>query len=127
MKKRILIFEDNLISSFALEMMLRENGYHPVGAYDTADQLVMICQETEPDLVVLDIMLNGKKTGVEAASELRYHSTVPILFATAFSQDDVLKDLKTIAGSSLVTKPYDEQRIIKKISEVLAASKKETT
>ncbi len=119
MKKKVLIIEDNLISSTALEMMVTTNGFESVGRFDSADQLPDICRENQPDLILLDIMLAGKKDGLEAARELREVMDTPILFITALSDSDSTKAIESIKNSSTAFKPYIEESILRKIEEIL--------
>ena len=119
MKKKVLIIEDNLISSTALEMMMISNGYESVGRYDSADELSSLCRESQPDLILLDIMLAGEKNGLEAAQELRKEMDTPILFITALSDANSTKTIKAIKNSSATFKPYIEESILDKIQEIL--------
>ena len=117
MKRKVLIIEDNLISSTALEMMILSNGFESVGKYDSADELLSLYTSTKPDLILLDIMLNGKKTGIEAAKELRSKSNVPIVFLTALSDSDSIKAIKEIKNSKATFKPYAEELILQEMKK----------
>ena len=119
MKKKVLIIEDNLISSTALEMMIISHGYESVGRYDSADELSDLCKENQPDLILLDIMLAGEKNGLEAAQELRKEMDIPILFITALSDSDSTKTIQSIKNSTATYKPYIEESILGKIEEIL--------
>ncbi|XOV93709.1 MAG: response regulator [Bacteroidota bacterium] len=117
MKRKVLIIEDNLISSTALEMMILSNGFESVGKYDSADELLKLYSSTMPDLILLDIMLNGKKNGLEAAKELRTKSNVPIVFLTALSDSDSMTAIKEIENSSATFKPYAEELILQEMKK----------
>ncbi len=122
MKKKVLIIEDNLISSTALEMMVISNGFESAGRYDSADELPAICKESQPDLILLDIMLAGEKNGLEAAHELRKEMDTPILFITALSDADSTKAIKSISNSTATYKPYIEDSILTKIQDILSGN-----
>ncbi|MBV6639803.1 MAG: response regulator [Cyclobacteriaceae bacterium] len=118
-KKKVLIIEDNLISSTALEMMVISNGFESAGRFDSADNLSGICKENKPDLILLDIMLAGELNGLEAARELRKEMDTPILFITALSDSDSTKAIKAIKNSAATFKPYIEDSILTKIQDML--------
>tara|TARA_Y100001972_G_scaffold125905_2_gene178213 strand:+ start:2027 stop:2389 length:363 start_codon:yes stop_codon:yes gene_type:complete len=119
MKKKVLIIEDNLISSTALEMMVTSNGFESVGRFDSADELSHLCKVNKPDLILLDIMLAGKVNGLEAAQELRKEMDTPILFITALSDSNSTKVIKSIKNSTATYKPYIEESILRKIEDIL--------
>jgi DNA-binding response OmpR family regulator len=103
-KKRILIIEDNLISSTALEMIIESDGFESIGKFDSADDLVQLCKLQKPDLILLDIMLNGTKNGIEAAQDLRKEMNTPILFLTALSDSESIDAIKKIENSAATFK-----------------------
>lgn len=117
--KRVLIFEDQLISSMALEAMLRVNGYESIGAYDSADQAVDIFTRSHPDVILMDIMLNGTITGLDAAEQLRSISDVPILFLTALTDNGTMERIKSIKNADIYVKPYQEDIVKKGIPALL--------
>lgn len=117
--KRVLIFEDQLISSMALEAMLRVNGYESIGAYDSADQAVDIFTRSHPDVILMDIMLNGTITGLDAAEQLRSISDVPILFLTALTDNGTMERIRSIKNADIYVKPYQEDIVKKGIPALL--------
>ena len=117
--KRVLIFEDQLISSMALEAMLRVNGYESIGAYDSADQAIDIFTRSHPDVILMDIMLNGTITGLEAAEQLRSISDVPILFLTALTDNGTMERIRSIKNADIYVKPYQEDIVKKGIPALL--------
>ena len=118
-KKRILIVEDNLIASLALEMMIEGAGFESAGRMVNADNLVEQLGEYRPDLILLDIMLDGEKTGIEVAKELREQFDTPIIFTTALNDLDTRKAIDEIDNASLTSKPYLEEGIIKAINQLI--------
>lgn len=117
--KRVLIFEDQLISSMALEAMLKVNGYESIGAYDSADQAVDIFTRSHPDVILMDIMLSGTITGLDAAEQLRSISDVPILFLTALTDNGTMERIRSIKNADIYVKPYQEDIVKKGIPALL--------
>ena len=68
---RILIVEDELLVAKQIENRLLEKGYHIAGKAARGEQAVQTALDTKPDLVLMDIMLNGAMDGIDAAPEKR--------------------------------------------------------
>ena len=112
MATRVLIYEDDVIASMMLELMMKDEGCTVLAKKDTADDLVGDVAEHEPDLILLDIMLVGEKLGTQAAVELRQSSNVPIIFTSALNDTDTLDVINSLSHAILVGKPYDKDRLI---------------
>ena len=117
--KKVMIFEDQLVAAMALEVMLNMNGYESLGSYDSADKVVDLYNESQPDVILMDIMLNGTSTGLEAAEQLRDVSDVPILFVSALNDGDTMNQIKSIKNADLYVKPYREDIVKQGIPALL--------
>jgi DNA-binding response OmpR family regulator len=80
--RRILIVEDEPLVAFDNEHLLRESGYEVVATVDTLADAVRVLGETEVDLVLSDIQLNGEGDGMDVARAAGARQ-VPVLFVTA--------------------------------------------
>ena len=114
-----MIFEDQLIAAMALEAMLSYNGYESTGAYDTADDAVELFKKYQPDIILMDIMLSGEVTGLQAAEKLREITNVPILFLTALNDRSTIDKIKTLKNADIYVKPYQEDIVKKGIPALL--------
>jgi len=121
-RKKVLIFEDQLVAAMALEVMLNMNGYESLGSHDSADKVLDLVNENHPDVILMDIMLNGSSTGLEAAEQLRNISDVPILFVSALNDGDTMDQIKAIKNADLYVKPYREDIVKEGIPALLAKS-----
>jgi len=115
MTRRILIIEDDHISAFALKLELESKGFEVVGHLDRIDDLVDTVNQLKPDIILLDITLNGTIDGIHGAIELRKHSQTRIVFSTALNQSDTLSRIKEISNSSLISKPFQVEQILSEI------------
>ena len=115
-KPRLIIVEDDLVSSYAMSLMLKDHGYEVVENLMSADHILEDFQKHDPDGVLMDIRLNGKIDGTEAARILRKESDVPIIFISAFNDEETKGNIGTISHSTLINKPYE-------ISQIVAALK----
>ena len=68
--KRVLIVEDDLIISLTTEKMVEKLGYQVVGSVTSGEEAVRAAQENRPDVILMDIRLNGSMDGIEATQEI---------------------------------------------------------
>lgn len=85
MKQRVLIVEDEAIVADELQYQLEQLGYEIVGIADCGRDAIHLAEERTPDIVLMDIQLQGKMTGIEAAQIIQRQSDVNIIFVTAFA------------------------------------------
>lgn len=116
---KVLIYEDDLIASMVLEIMMKDHGFEILNKYDSADELLENVADHAPDFILLDIMLVGEKLGTEAAIELREHSQVPIVFTSALNDKGTLETIEALGNASLVNKPYDSDLLVAAIGKLL--------
>ncbi len=112
-KARIFIVEDDSVIASVEEWRLNKLGYTICGhATNGADALLQV-KETTPDLVLLDINLDGEMDGIEIAEVLARESDIPFIFLTAHSEDAVLKRVKKTLQYGYIKKPFtdDDLRI----------------
>ena len=85
MAARILIVEDEYIVAADLEMKLTRLGYQVVGSTVTGEEAIVLAEKHRPDVVLMDIQLQGRMNGMEAAETIRTINRIPIIFITAFA------------------------------------------
>ena len=105
---RILIVEDEAIIGKEIELSLKGLGYEVLGVVSTGEEAVERALRERPDLVVMDIMLAGDMDGTEAAAEIRRQSHIPIVFSTAYTDDETLARVKPTAPYGYLIKPFDQ-------------------
>lgn len=88
---RILLAEDDILHAARLEMLLEELEYLHVGTCKNFDETLELFHKTEPDLIILDIALNGRKDGIELAREINLTKATPIIFATSHEDKETIK------------------------------------
>ncbi len=106
---RILIVEDEAIEAMDLQQRLISQGYPlPDIAYN-GEEGVRIAAKTQPDLVLMDIMMPGKIDGVAAAEQIRSRFDIPIVFLTAYADEETLRRAKITAPYGYIVKPFQER------------------
>ena len=76
-------------------------------------------KQEKPDLVIMDIILNGSVNGIEAASEIRSRSDIPILFITGYDERKLIQQIKSIPSSTYLIKPITPKVLNSAITEAL--------
>jgi two-component system response regulator RegX3 len=114
---KILVVEDETSFSEALKYLLGREGFEVVVA-ETGTHALEIFDETNPDLLLLDLMLPGV-SGTEVCRTIRTKSQVPIIMLTAKDTEiDKVVGLE-IGADDYVTKPYSSRELIARIRAVL--------
>ena len=83
----LMLVEDERIVAFDLKRQLSGFGYHVASVVASGEQAIQSCRDVHPDLVLMDIHLDGKMDGIEAASVIRSRHHVPVVFLTAYAED----------------------------------------
>jgi PAS domain S-box-containing protein len=108
---RILIVEDDRLTALDLERLLRKNGYRVAGHVVSGEQALKRAAELEPDLVLMDIVLDGEMDGISAASAMRREREVPVIFLSAHSDSATLERAKTAGPFGYILKPVREREL----------------
>jgi DNA-binding response OmpR family regulator len=115
--KTILVVDDERNIVELVRLYLEKEGFNVVAASDGEQALVQF-ERTDPDLVVLDVML-PKMDGFEVCRELRRRSDVPILMLTARSEDiDAIVGLE-LGADDYVTKPFNPRALVARVKAIL--------
>ena len=111
MKKRILIVEDSTVVVAEMKIKLTELGYEVVAAVSSGEESIAKIHEYKPDLVLMDIRLSGEMDGIEAAKEIRKTYDFPVLFISAFSDQETISRAKETAPYGFIVKPFGEAEL----------------
>ena len=115
--KRILVVDDDVKTVELVKLYLNRDGYKVLTAYDGVEAL-RLARESQPDLIVLDLMLPGID-GLEVCRTLRAESDVPIIMLTArTTEQDKLTGLD-LGADDYVTKPFSPRELAARVRTVL--------
>jgi len=106
--KNILVVEDESIVSKDIQMSLKKLGYNICGSSATGEEAVEKAKATNPDLILMDIMLKGKLNGIEAAHIIKEQIDVPIIYLTAYADESTLNKAKITEPYGYIIKPFEE-------------------
>ena len=114
-KPKILIVEDELIVAEDIKHHLQKFGYDILDVVSSGEKAIEQTHELKPDLVLMDIMLQGKLAGILAADQIRIQHNIPVIYLTAFAENETVELAKKTGPYGFLTKPikYEElQRTI---------------
>jgi|SRR5579885_2042090 len=108
---RILIVEDEIIIGRELESRLISLGYEVVGIASSGREAIRLAEQTQPSLVLMDIVLKGDMDGIEAATEIRQRCSLPVIYLTAYTDENTLKRAKVTEPFGYIVKPFSEREL----------------
>lgn len=123
---KILIVEDESIIALDIKNSLEKAGYDVVDTAACAEEALDRAAHLEPDLVLMDIRLQGDIDGVETANQIRQHFHLPVIYLTAHADDNTLQRAKISEPFGYILKPFEDRELITTIEIALSRHKAES-
>ena len=108
---KILIVEDEFIEAMSFEESLNSFGYDVIGIASTGEEAIEKVTELKPDLVLMDIVLNGKMDGIEAAAQIKKNFDIPMVYITAHLEGSVVNRVKLTSPHGYIIKPFNKTEL----------------
>jgi len=119
-KVRVLIVEDEPLIAENLAMYLNNNDYEVAGiAYDFEEGMHHL-KEGKPDIVLLDINLEGKQDGIDLGKYIHEKLGIPFVFLSSYSDKNTLDRAKQVQPSGYLVKPFHEKTLLTTLEISLA-------
>lgn len=109
--ERILIVEDETIVAKDIQFSLKNLGYTVAGIVASGAEAVSKARELKPDLVLMDVMLKGPMDGIAAAEQIRSQGNIPVVYLTAYIDEQTLKRAKASEAFGYLLKPFEEREL----------------
>jgi CheY-like chemotaxis protein len=126
---RILVVEDESILAMGLKHKLEDMGHIVVDMVNTGEKAIKSVQEHTPDIILMDIVLKGNMDGIEATKIIRKQMNVPVIYLTAYADEEVIERAKITEPYGYLVKPYISSELNANIQMALykhSLSKKES-
>jgi adenylate cyclase len=107
----ILIAEDEKIIANDIMLTLQNLGYNVLGSVNSAQDIIKKAGELKPDLILMDIMLDGDISGIDAAKIILAQFDIPIIYLTALADDSTLQKAKVTDAFGYIVKPFDDKTL----------------
>ena len=110
-EENILVVEDDTSVATVLQTRLESFGYRICGVVSSGAAAIDAAFRHHPDLVLMDILLEGEMNGIEAAHEISSRSDVPIIFLSCLGERDVIDSAIRTNPYGYMVKPYDNNEL----------------
>lgn len=110
-KPQIMVVEDEGIVALSLQTRLKSFGYEVPVVVASGEEAVRVVRIIQPDLILMDIRLDGVMDGVEAAARIRSYVDIPIIYLSANSDENTLQRAKMTEPYGYLLKPFEEQEL----------------
>jgi PAS domain S-box-containing protein len=108
---KVLVVEDELIIAKGIEKRLIALGYAVTGTVPSGEEALVKALECSPDLIIMDIHLQGGMDGVETAEKIRSVADIPIIYLTAYADPVSLGRAKLTEPFGYIVKPFQDQTL----------------
>lgn len=108
---KLLIVEDEGVVAWHIQEALEKLGHTVVATIACGQKAIVIAEATQPDLVLMDIRLKGKIDGIEAAKEIRERFNIPVIYLTAYADDQTLERALSTNPFGYIIKPFQEKEL----------------
>jgi CheY-like chemotaxis protein len=118
-RARLLIVEDEGIVALNIQRRLEGLGYNVVANVASGEEVIAVVEETRPELVLMDIKLEGKVDGIEAAAQIRDRFQIPVVYLTAYTNEETLNRAKLTEPYGYILKPFEARDLATTIEVAL--------
>jgi PAS domain S-box-containing protein len=108
---KILIVEDEGLPALELKNKLKEHNYEILPIASSGEEAIETSLRTKPNLILMDIMLKGEINGIEAAKEIKKFLDIPIIYITAYGDEETLQNAKVTEPHSYILKPFEDKEV----------------
>jgi CheY-like chemotaxis protein len=116
----ILIVEDDGLIALYLTELLERVGYRVAGAVSSGETVLRILEKASPpNLILMDIGLDGSLDGIETARQVQERFSIPLIFVTAYTSEITLERIHNITSHGFIGKPFMDHDILALVREVL--------
>ena len=108
---KVLIVEDDQHVAQKLKLLLTKVGYHVVAIFAAAENALQELQQLNPNIVLMDIVLEGEMDGIEAAGVIKQQYHIPVVYLTAYSNEELLLRAKVTEPYAYILKPFQAREL----------------
>ena len=124
-KVKILVVEDEAIVARDIKVCLNKIGYEVLGSYSSGEKALEAIENNPPELILMDIMLKGKMSGIDTSAIVKEKYGIPIVFLTAYTDEQTINKAKITEPYGYIIKPFKEIDLRTSIEMALYKFKKE--
>ena len=114
-----MIVEDEIIVAMSYKAALKRADFNVLPIFNTGEKAVESVSSLNPDIVLMDIKLNGSISGIEAAGAIKKKLNIPVIYLSGNTGADTRKKALKTKPAAYLSKPVDLKDLINKIRETL--------
>lgn len=118
MKRRILIVEDEIFAGSTMQDLLEYWGYEVSGLVSSGEEAIWSARNVPPDLILMDIKLQGEMDGLETARNIQRGSSIPIIFISGYGSEELLHGAGLAGPVDYLDKPFEIEELRRKIESM---------
>ena len=119
-KPRIVVVEDEAIVAQDLKESVEALGFQVSALAATGEDALRDVEKHRPDVVLMDIVLRGPMDGIEAAQQIRNRFGTPIVYLTAYSDDQIRARARDTAPAAYLIKPVEPRQLLATLDMLIA-------
>ncbi len=116
---KILIVEDESVSALFMRLMLEKEGFQVIDSVRSGEEAVIRAGQLKPDLMLMDIKLDGEVDGVEAARRIEESDGIPSIFMTAYTLEEFTGEYGKAPAVEPLRKPIQIEALLQRINGIL--------
>lgn len=106
MTLNLLIVEDSFAYALELQMLCEQIGYNVIGVVDNSAEALDLIISKQPDLILMDISINGQLNGVEVGKNIK-HLNIPIIYLTSYDTKEIQEEAQQSNMIAFLIKPIN--------------------
>lgn len=110
-KEKILIVEDEPIVALDIKSAIEQCDFSVIDIVDNYDDALLSVKVNNPDIIFMDINLDNSKDGIEIAVEIKRKKDIPIIYLTAYSDDNTMQRAIETNPVSFIAKPFKREEL----------------
>lgn len=122
---RVGIIEDEMIIAEDLRDILESNSFHVCGVAKNYNKAIELIDNTQPDIVLLDIKIKGEQDGIDLAHKIRDDYNIPFVFVSSHSDPQTIKRATEVHPYGYLVKPFEDKDVLVAIEVALSNFKSE--
>lgn len=119
--KKILIVEDDKVVALINKRMVEKIGHRAYCCVSTGKEAIQTTKKTNPDVILMDIQLEGKMNGIEAMKEIRKFSTTPVIFISGNISNETHEAIQKTGNATFLAKPVEIMQLQEALGKLVCS------
>ncbi len=119
-KKKILLVEDNKTIAKFIKLALTQEGYSVCAVAGSGEKAIELASSTHPDLILMNIKLEGMVDGIEACEEIKRINDIPVIFVSAYTDTDTIGKAMQCDPKEYLVKPFKVKSLLETVEKEIS-------